>query len=66
MRGGLIFLAYEIIIVTILLLVVIFQGGAEGNTLSVFNPATGNGLGGVFLGMIYGIMSFVGWKAAAS
>src|ERR671914_2221889 len=65
-RGGLIFLAYEIIIVTILLVVVIFQGGAEGNTLSVFNPATGNGLGGVFLGMIYGIMSFVGWKAAAS
>jgi amino acid transporter len=65
-RGGLIFLAYEIIIVTILLVVVIFQGGAEGNTLSVFNPATGSGLGGVFLGMIYGIMSFVGWKAAAS
>jgi amino acid transporter len=65
-RGGLIFLAYEIAIVTIMLLVVIFQGGAEGNTLAVFNPATGNGVGGVFLGMIYGIMSFVGWKAAAS
>jgi amino acid transporter len=65
-RGGLVFLAYEIIIVTIMLLAVVFQGGAEGNTLSVFNPATGNGIGGVFLGMIYGIMSFVGWKAAAS
>ncbi len=65
-RGGLIFLAYEIAIVTIMLLVVIFQGGAEGNTLSVFIPATGSGIGGVFLGMIYGIMSFVGWKAAAS
>jgi amino acid transporter len=65
-RGGLIFLAYEIAIVTIMLLVVIFKGGAEGNTLSVFNPATGSGVGGVFLGMIYGIMSFVGWKAAAS
>jgi amino acid transporter len=65
-RGGLLFLAYEIIIVTIMLLAVVFQGGAEGNTLSVFNPTTGNGIGGVFLGMIYGIMSFVGWKAAAS
>lgn len=65
-RGGLIFLGYEILIVTILLLAVIFQGGAEGNTLAVFNPATGSGLGGVFLGMIFGIMSFVGWKAAAS
>jgi amino acid transporter len=65
-RGGLIFLAYEVAIVTIMLVVVIFQGGAEGNTLSVFNPATGSGIGGVFLGMIYGIMSFVGWKAAAS
>jgi amino acid transporter len=65
-RGGLVFLAYEIIIVTIMLLAVIVQGGAEGNTFSVFNPATGNGIGGVFLGMIYGIMSFVGWKAAAS
>ena len=65
-RGGLIFLGYEIVIVTIMLLAVIFQGGAEGNTLSVFSPATGSGIGGVFLGMIFGIMSFVGWKAAAS
>jgi amino acid transporter len=65
-RGGFIFLTYEIALVTIMLVVVIFQGGAEGNTLSVFNPATGNGIGGVFLGMIFGIMSFVGWKAAAS
>lgn len=65
-RGGLIFLAYEIIIVTIMLLSVIFQGGAEGNTLAVFSPTAGSGLGGVFLGMIFGIMSFVGWKAAAS
>jgi amino acid transporter len=65
-RGGLIFLAYEIAIVTILLLAVIFQGGAEGNTLSVFSPTAGSGIGGVFLGMIFGIMSFVGWKAAAS
>jgi amino acid transporter len=65
-RGGLIFLTYEIAIVTVLLVVVIFKGGAEGNTLSVFNPATGSGIGGVFLGMIFGIMSFVGWKAAAS
>ena len=65
-RGGLIFLAYEIVIVTIMLLAVVFQGGAEGNTLSVFSPTAGSGLGGVFLGMIFGIMSFVGWKAAAS
>lgn len=65
-RGGLIFLGYEILIVTILLLAVIFQGGAEGNTLAVFSPTAGSGLGGVFLGMIFGIMSFVGWKAAAS
>jgi len=65
-RGGLVFLVYEIVIVTILLLAVILQGGAEGNTLAVFNPATGSGIGGVFLGMIFGIMSFVGWKAAAS
>ena len=34
--------------------------------MSVFNPATGKVLSGVFLGMIFGIMSFVGWKAAAS
>lgn len=65
-RGGLIFLAYEILIVTIMLVAVIVQGGAEGNTLSVFSPTAGSGIGGVFLGMIYGIMSFVGWKAAAS
>jgi len=65
-RGGLIFLAYEVIIVTIMLVAVIVQGGAEGNTLAVFSPTAGSGIGGVFLGMIFGIMSFVGWKAAAS
>ncbi|CAN5150915.1 hypothetical protein BH18ACT10_BH18ACT10_10040 [soil metagenome] len=65
-RGGLIFLAYEVVIVTIMLVAVIAQGGAEGNTLAVFSPTAGSGIGGVFLGMIYGIMSFVGWKAAAS
>src|SRR3712207_2149108 len=52
-RGGLIFLVYEIAIVTILLLAVIFQGGAEGNTLAVFNPSTGSGIGGGVLGMLF-------------
>ena len=50
---------------TILALAMIFKGGANGNTLEVFNPAT-TSLSTVFDGVLLGILLFVGFEAAAS
>ncbi|MGQ0623654.1 MAG: amino acid permease [Sporichthyaceae bacterium] len=46
---------------------VIGQGGAHGNTLDAFSPgAAGVGWSGVFAGMAFGILSFVGFETAAT
>jgi amino acid transporter len=49
----------------ILALAIIFQGGANGNTLDVFNPST-TSVHVVFNGVMLGILLFVGFEAAAS
>src|SRR4051812_11565959 len=49
----------------ILALAIIFQGGANGNTLDVFNPST-TSMHVVFNGVMLGILLFVGFEAAAS
>jgi amino acid transporter len=49
----------------ILALAIIFQGGANGNTLDVFNPST-TSTHVVFNGVMLGILLFVGFEAAAS
>jgi amino acid transporter len=48
-----------------LALSIIAQGGADGNTLSVFNPGT-TSLHVVYNGVMLGILLFVGFEAAAS
>jgi amino acid transporter len=49
----------------ILAAAIIAQGGADGNTLSVFNPGT-TSVHTVFNGVMLGILLFVGFEAAAS
>ena len=49
----------------ILAVAIIVQGGADGNTLSVFNPST-TSVHTVFNGVMLGILLFVGFEAAAS
>jgi amino acid transporter len=49
----------------ILALTIIAKGGADGNTLSGFNPST-TSLHVVFNGVMLGILLFVGFEAAAS
>jgi len=65
-RAGVIFGVIEMTIFAALAVTLIFQAG-DGNTLSVFNPNTGNenGFGSVFAGMIYTILAFIGFEAAA-
>ena len=69
-RAMLAFAAISFIPMLILAVAIIVQGGADGNTLQVFNPnqtslfgVTG---GGVLGGILLGILLFVGFEAAAS
>ncbi|WIV56991.1 APC family permease [Amycolatopsis nalaikhensis] len=56
-----------ILLVTVVILVRLLAGGAPGDagfTLDVFTPETG--LSGVFLGAVFGFLSFAGFEAAAT
>ncbi|MFG1647252.1 APC family permease [Amycolatopsis sp. NPDC049252] len=56
-----------ILLVTVVILVRLIAGGAPGGgrfTLDVFVPETG--LSGVFLGAVFGFLSFAGFEAAAT
>ena len=58
--------AFEIVVFLALGITLIFAAGSN-NTLSVFNPSTGNssGLGSVFAGMVYTVLAFIGFEASA-
>src|SRR5438552_1306304 len=49
------------------LAVTLIIAAGSNNTLSVFSPGTGNssGLGSVFAGMVYTVLAFIGFEAAA-
>jgi amino acid transporter len=63
---GVVLGVFEIVVFAALALTLIVAAG-DRNTLAVFGPATGNekGLGSVFPAMIYAILAFIGFEAAA-
>ncbi|MEA2635443.1 MAG: hypothetical protein QOH92_2210 [Chloroflexota bacterium] len=65
-RTGVALGTFEIVVFVALAITLIVAAGGN-NTLSVFAPNTGNakGLGSVFPGMIYAILAFIGFEAAA-
>src|SRR6266513_4412081 len=65
-RTGVALGTFEIVVFVALAITLIFAAGNH-NTLSVFAPNTGNtkGWGSVFPGMIYAILAFIGFEAAA-
>src|SRR6202011_1549075 len=65
-RTGVVLGVFEIAVFAVLALTLIVAAGGS-NTLAVFNPNTGNahGLGSVFPGMIFAILAFIGFEAAA-
>jgi amino acid transporter len=74
-RGGQVLLTVEgttvalILIVTAVVLVRLLAGNAPGHehfTLSVFQPTPGTGVSAVFLGVVFGFLSFAGFEAAAT
>ncbi|HEY5362029.1 MAG TPA: APC family permease [Streptosporangiaceae bacterium] len=67
LRTGLIALGIEMAILTVFALVIIFQGGASGNTLEVFNPASSlKGSSGLLTAVVYTIFAFVGFESATT
>jgi amino acid transporter len=65
-RTGVALGTFEIVVFVALAITLIIAAGGN-NTLSVFAPNTGNpkGWGSVFPGMIYAILAFIGFEAAA-
>lgn len=66
LRVGLIGLAFETVVFLVLALIIVFQGGAGGNTLTVFKPSEAPSLSGLMLGIIFGIFVFVGFESATT
>jgi amino acid transporter len=67
LRTGLIGLGFEMLILTIFSLVIIFKGGADGNTIQAFNPASSlQGSGGLLTAVVYTIFAFVGFESATT
>src|SRR3977135_2377675 len=65
-EAGVILGAFEIVVFLALAITLIVAAGSN-NTLSVFSPNSGNtnGLGSVFAGMVYTVLAFIGFEAAA-
>lgn len=67
MKVDLIFVVFEVAVLLVVAVSIIVKGGAEGNTLSVFTPQhSPTGWSGVFFGMIFAMMTFMGFESAAT
>ncbi len=63
-RTQLILTALAVLPVIIIALAIIFSGGANGNTLEVFNPGNPNA-GNLFKGVLFAVTLFIGFEASA-
>ena len=57
--------AISVLILLALALTIIFKGGAEGNTIAPFLPGSAGGLGNLAFGLVFGMLMFTGYEAAA-
>jgi amino acid transporter len=66
-KTALIFLVLELGVLLALFASIIFQGGAEGNSVQPFNPANSlTGVNGVGFGVLWGILMFIGFESAGT
>jgi amino acid transporter len=64
-RLDLILLGLEMLIFSLLAIIAIFRAG-NGNSFTYFNPSSGpSGFSGVGLAVVFGLLSFIGFEAAA-
>lgn len=67
LQSGLIGLAFEMTVFGTLALVVIFHGGAHGNTFEVFNPSSSlTGSSGIFTAVVYTLFAFAGFESSTA
>lgn len=67
METALLAFAIEVGVIIVLCLFVLGKGGAEGINLQPFDPGQSpNGVSGIALGLVFGILSFVGFEGAAT
>jgi amino acid transporter len=64
---ALLFLAVEVCVMVALFLTIIVKGGAQGNSLQPFSPASSpTGLSGLGVGMLWGVLMFIGFESAGT
>jgi amino acid transporter len=67
LRTGLIGLTIEMTILMVFSLIIVFKGGAAGNTFHAFSPSASlKGTSGLLLAVVYTIFSFVGFESATT
>ena len=67
LRVGLFALAFEIVVFSIIAIVILVKGGADGLSLEPFNPANSfDGFSGVIYGLVFAIFAFVGFESATT
>ncbi len=67
METALIAFGIEVGVILVLCVLILGKGGAEGINLKPFDPGQSpNGISGIALGLVFGILSFVGFEGAAT
>lgn len=67
LRVGLLFLAFEVIVFTIVAVIVLGDGGAHGLTAKPFDPSNSAlGFSGIIYGLVFAIFAFVGFESATT
>lgn len=64
-RTQLTIVTISVLVVLALVLTIIFQGGAEGNTIAPFLPGSAGSLGGLAFGLVFGMLLYTGYESAA-
>ncbi len=64
-RTQLTIVTISVLVVLALALTIIFQGGAEGNTIAPFLPGSAGSLGGLAFGLVFGMLLYTGYESAA-
>ncbi len=64
-RTQLIFGGLSVLVLVILAAAIITQGGAHGNTLSTFTPTHVLRSNGIFYGIVFAVVSFIGFETSA-
>ena len=66
-RTALVLFTGEVVVILVLSTVILVKGGSDGLSVGPLNPAeSSGGLSGIALGLVFGILSFVGFEAAST